>query len=137
MISLGVESNQDQDRNVSTYFLKLSRISRRSRSTFRSVEMESLDRDQVEAKRKPPGLEIDLLWVRKLSNFFRVICVDLSLDTVEPFFKGCFFILLFILFLKVIVSDLLNNWLHKKKLEQDLVKRLKYLFWNIFTRKVH
>jgi hypothetical protein len=38
---------------VETNFLKLSRISRRLSSTFRSVEIKSLGRDQVESNRDP------------------------------------------------------------------------------------
>ncbi len=43
---------------VETYFLKLSKISRRSRSTFRSVEIESLDRDHVETNRDPQAYKL-------------------------------------------------------------------------------
>jgi hypothetical protein len=40
---------------VETFFLKLSRISRQSRLTFKSVEIETLDRDHVETNRDHQG----------------------------------------------------------------------------------
>ena len=46
---------------VETFFLKLSRISRQSRLTFKSVEIETLNRDHVETNRDHQGYGLLLI----------------------------------------------------------------------------